>query len=102
MLFFNGKHFATNRYKALALAKHYASVCKLPRDKPMDPNFPGIPVGCLNQEDDELLNDKFTSNELLKAMEEKKGKSAGPDDLPAELFLNLGKKKAQTDPATLL
>ncbi|GFT85465.1 uncharacterized protein TNCV_497991 [Trichonephila clavipes] len=75
---------------ALTLAKHYASVCRLSRNKLIGPNFPGTPVGCLNQEDDQLLNDKFTYNELRKAMDEtKKGKSTGPDDLPAEFFLNL-------------
>ncbi|GFX78355.1 DUF5641 domain-containing protein [Trichonephila clavipes] len=97
ILFLNGKHFTTNCDKALTLAKYYASVCSIPTNKLIGPNFPRTPVGCLNQEDYQLLNDKFTYNELLKAAEEaKKGKSAGPDDLQAELFLNLGKKAKLT------
>ncbi|GFS30467.1 hypothetical protein TNIN_407331 [Trichonephila inaurata madagascariensis] len=61
MLFFNGKHFAANRDKAVALAKHYAYVCKLPRNTPMGPNFPGTPVGCLNQIDD----DKYDMTNMM-------------------------------------
>ncbi|GFV02322.1 uncharacterized protein TNCV_2354981 [Trichonephila clavipes] len=93
ILFLNGKHFPNNRVKALPIAKNYASDCILPTNKLSGPYFAGTPVKCLNQEDDQLLNDRFTYNELLKDMEEtKKGKSAGPDDFTAEPFFNLSKK----------
>ncbi|GBM58428.1 hypothetical protein AVEN_63785-1 [Araneus ventricosus] len=93
----NGKTFTTNSDKALALAKYYATICRLPKNKKKFSNSLKTTVGCLNREDDQLFNDNFTLNELLKAMKEtKRGKSAGTDDLPAELFLNLGKKAIST------
>ncbi|GFW70308.1 hypothetical protein TNCV_5131341 [Trichonephila clavipes] len=53
-------------------------------------------VGCLTQEDDQLLNDRFTYKTLKTMGETKKGKSASPEDLWAELFLSLGNKSKLT------
>ncbi|GFU08323.1 uncharacterized protein TNCV_2251511 [Trichonephila clavipes] len=79
------------------MAKNYASGCILSTNKLSGPYFAGTPVKCLNQEDDQLLSDRFTYHELLKDMEEtKKGKNAGSDDFTAEPFFNLSKKAKLT------
>lgn len=97
VLISNGRTFTTNRDKALALAKHYASVCRLPKNNLKPSNLPRTVAGCLNREEDQLFNKNFSMNELLRAMKETKmGKSAGTDDLPAEFFLNLGEKARLT------